>query len=65
MRVSKVDSRRIARDRRVTRLPASLVEAKQRRVLFSAETLLLPVAPAEMVRWERELARQPRRGFFR
>ena len=63
--LEKVDSRRIARDRRITRLPASLVETDQRRVLFSAETLLLPVPPSEMVPWERELARQPRRGFFR
>jgi len=63
--LERVDSRRIARDRRVTRLPASLVPAEQRRVLFGAEALLVSVPPSEMVPWERELARQPRRGFFR
>jgi len=61
----RVDSRRIARDPSVTRLPPRLVPPEQRRVLFNAETLLEPIAPEEMVEWERELARQPREGFFR
>ena len=63
--LEEIDSRRIARDRGITRLAPSLVSPEQRRVLTGAETLMGPVPPEELTPWELEIARQPRRGYFR
>lgn len=63
-RLKDMDSRAIVRDPRITTIPYSSV-AGLGYTMYSLEKLIDRKNPEEMERGELELARYPRRGFFR